>query len=336
LLDKLKSIARTCEIDIRESTVTCKNRGLDAIGTQIQQGARSQSKSLETVAYALSSPDEKLSTVAAELLQLAFRSPAEEQTPQATSPNTAASLIKALSKLPAAQAIDAAPAVVYAALRAKKDQELYATIDAHQHQRLVPRAYRYLMAAGGMRAWPKVQELGKSERLDVVLAGLDATMLWSEKAPQEREQICNWYRSLAVDARAVVASRASGYLVGCGPTYFEPMLATDEERINDKSTTRMALDAYQQACLPDRDATPPTAEQCSRLKRMLITILESGQFEGATRAKALDSLRLNFPSAEVLKLATRYAHDPNALLSTKASEVTTLLQNDLPQVATNQ
>jgi hypothetical protein len=266
------------------------------------------------------------------LLQSAFRSPVEE-TPQLTSPNTAKSLIKGLSKLRAAQAIDAAPAVVRAALDAGKDQELYAAIDAHPHQRLVPRAYRYLMVAGGMRTWPKVQQLGKAERLDVVLAGLDAPTLLREKTPQDREQICNWYRGMAVDPRAMVASRATGYLVSCGPTYFEPVLAADEARIKDKATTRVALNAYQQACVPAADATPPTPEQCTRLKQLLTTVLHSGQFESATRAKSLDDLRLNFPTPETLKLAKTYARDADRLLAAKASEVITQLQNDLARPA---
>jgi hypothetical protein len=185
------------------------------------------------------------------------------------------------------------------------------------------------MVAGGMRTWPKVQQLGKAERLDVVLAGLDAPTLLREKTPQDREQICNWYRGMAGDPRAMVASRATGYLVSCGPTYFEPVLAADEARIKDKATTRVALNAYQQACVPAADATPPTPEQCTRLKQMLTTVLQGVRFEGTTRAKALDALSLNFPTPETLKLATRYTRDPDASLARKASEVTTQLQSDL-------
>jgi hypothetical protein len=138
---------------------------------------------------------------------------------------------------------------------------------------------------------------------------------------------------MAGDPRAMVASRATGYLVSCGPTYFEPVLAADEARIKDKATTRVALNAYQQACVPAADATPPTPEQCTRLKQLLTTVLHSGQFESATRAKSLDDLRLNFPTPETLKLAKTYARDADRLLVAKASEVITQLQNDLARPA---
>lgn len=330
---KLKEIAARCDIDLRESRVVCKNREIDGLNEQFIQGARSQSKTIETMAYALAQADEKLVTVTAEVLHSVFRSPLEEKDPKPSSKQTALSLIKTLAKLPEQQAVDAAPATVYAALQTGTEKELYQAVENHPYKRLVSRTYRYLMAAGGMRAWDKVKELGKHKRVEVAMAALEAPSLLKQRSAEENTQICDWYRQMASDPRASVSDRASGYLIVCGPGYIERILAADEEALRDPKVNRMALNSYQQMCLPVIAVTGPTPEQCGRLKQLLISVLKDLRFETQTRQKAVILLTVNFPDQETLALLKRYAKDKDAIVSSSAEEAVKDVQRSMDRAA---
>lgn len=309
----------TCELDVRKSRVACQK--LDALVEQVTQGARSQSKSLATVAFALAQADEKLMTVAAEFLHLAFRVPVNEKDRVPASKATASSLTRTVGKLPANQALHAAPAAVYAAFEASTENELYATIDKHPYQRLASQAYRYLMAAGGMRAWGKVQQMVKSDQLELATAGLDAPSLMREKTPEQRTQICDWYKSLVGDQRPVVANRASGYLIVCGPSYIEQLLVADEATLlSDKTLTKFPLNQYSQMCKGLVAASGPTPDQCARFKKLVLTLAAETRFEPRTRAEAIGLLAANFADQEVLAVLKRYAADKQPLVAKTAAD----------------
>lgn len=319
LLNNLRDVAKTCEVDVRKSKVVCQK--MDALVEQITRGARSQSGSLATVAFALAQADEKMMTVAAELLHLAFRVPAkEEKDRKPASKDTASSLISTMGKLPANQALQAAPAAVYAAFEAGTERELYAAIDKHPYPRLAAQAYRHLMAAGGMRGFDKVQEMVKSEQLDLASAGLDAPSLMREKTPEQRAQICDWYKSLVSDQRPVVANRASGYLIVCGPSYIEQLLTADEALLTDKTLAKFPLNQYSQMCKGIVAASGPTPDQCTRFRKLLITVAAETRFEPRTRAEAIGLLAANFADQELLTLLKRYAADKQPLISKTGSD----------------
>lgn len=320
LLRSLKDVATTCQIDVSRSKVACPNPGLDALTEQITQGARSQSRSLATVAFALAQADEKLMTVAAEFLNMAFRVRVDEKDRQPVSRATASSLISTVGKLPANQALHAAPAAVYAAFEAGTERELYAAIDKHPYPRLAAQAYRHLMAAGGMRGFDKVQEMVKSEQLDLASAGLDAPSLMREKTPEQRAQICDWYKSLVSDQRPVVANRASGYLIVCGPSYIEQLLTADEALLTDKTLAKFPLNQYSQMCKGIVAASGPTPDQCTRFRKLLITVAAETRFEPRTRAEAIGLLAANFADQELLTLLKRYAADKQPLISKTGSD----------------
>jgi hypothetical protein len=322
LLNSIKEIATTCQIDVRRSMVVCEHTKLDVLVEQIAQGARSQSKSLPTVAFALAQADEKLMTVAAEFLNLAFRVPIAEKDRTPTSKTTALSLINTVAKLPANQALHAAPTAVYAAFEAGTENELYAAVDKHPYQRLASQAYRYLMAAGGMRAWSKVQQLVKSDQLDRVTAGLDAPSLMREKTPEQRAQICDWYKSLVTDPRPTVVTRASGYLMVCGPTYIEQLLVADEALIAESASTRFALGHYSQMCQGVVAASGPTPEQCARFRKLLTAIVTEHRFDASTRAEAITLLAANFTDKEMLAFLKKYVTDKQPLVARTASVAT--------------
>jgi hypothetical protein len=333
LLGRIRELAMSCTIDVRESKVDCKNGGLETLSEQFVQGARSQSKSLDTVAFALAQPDEKTFTVAAELLSMAFRAPIEEKNPKPTSKDTALSLINTLRRLPAQQAVDAAPATVYAALATGFEKELYAAIESHPYARLASRAYRYLMVTGSMRTWGKVMELAKSNQLEVTLAALDAPSLMREKTPEQRTQICDWYKTLVDDERSVVATRASGYLIVCGPAHIEQLLAADEERLKDKTLTKLPLGSYRQMCVAMLAASGPTPEQCARLKKLLTAVLQDTRFETHTRVNAIKLLTVNFIEKDVIALIKKYTNDKQPMIAETAAQSTKQLGNELAAAA---
>lgn len=320
LLGQIREIAMSCDVDIGASNVTCKNRNLEKLSEQFSTGARSRSKAIDTLAYALTSSDEKILTVSAELMHRGFRPPINEKDAQPVRKQAALSLVKSLTTFSDEQALDAAPGVLFAALQAGADQEVYQAIENHKYKRLVPRTYRYLMAAGGMRTWDKVQELARQERLEIATAALEAPSLMKPRSADENTKICDWYKAMSSDSREVIADRAESYLVSCGPTYVEPLLATDEAALKDKSTTAIGVDRYQQMCVPTKDAANPTPEQCERLKRVLTGVIADKRFEPVTRSMALASLGSNFVEKETLTLLKKHVNDKDPMVSAKAKE----------------
>jgi hypothetical protein len=302
------------------SNVTCKNRSLEKLSEQFTSGTRSRSKAIDTLAYALTSSDQKIVTVAVELMHRAFRPPIHEQDAQPVSKQAALSLVKSLTTFSDEQALDAAPGVLFAALQAGADQQVYQAIENHKYKRLVPRTYRYLMAAGGMRTWDKVQELARQEKLEIATAALEAPSLMKPRSAEENAKVCDWYKAMSSDSREVIADRAESYLVSCGPTYVEPLLAADEVALKDKSTTRIGVDRYQQMCVPTKDAANPTPEQCERLKNVLTGVIADRRFEPVTRSMALASLGSNFVGNETLTLLRKHVNDRDPMVAAKAKE----------------
>jgi hypothetical protein len=329
LLGRIRDLAMSCNVDVRKSSVECKNRNLDKLSEQFAKGARSQSKSFDTLAYLLTSDDEKIITVTSEVMQRAFRVPVDEKDAKPTSKQTALSLLESLRKLPDQQAVDAAPAVVFATFRAGAENELYQTIEGHKYQRLIPRAYRYLMAAGGMRAWEKVQELAKKEKLEIATAALEAPSLMKQRSAEDSAKICDWYKTMREDSRQVVADRASSYLVACGPAYIEPLLAAAETALQDKTVKSIALNGYQQMCVPSQGVVNPTPEQCQRLKKLLNAVIADTRFASQTRGKAVTLFALNFPEDDTLTVLKKYSKDRDPVIAANAAEGATQLAQDI-------
>lgn len=327
LLGRIRELAIHCEVDVKESNVACKNGSLDTLTQQFSKGARSQSQSLETLAFALAEADEKVVTVSAELLQRAFREPGNDKNAKPTSKETALSLIKTLGKLPGAQAVDAAPAVVRAAMEVGADKELYAVIDAHTSNRVPARAYSYLLAGGGMRGWPKVQELVKDPNVELATAALDAPSKMVSVTPAE--QICDWYRGVAEDERPVVATRAGTHLAGCGSDYIEKILTEDNARLADKAQTKLPLGSYRQMCRDAQLEHGAKPEQCKRIKILLQTVLEDKRFDVASRSDALAFLAANFAGDDTSTLASRYSQDKNPELKAAAQAAVTRVKQEL-------
>jgi hypothetical protein len=305
---------------------------MDALSEQFIQGARSQSKSLDTLAYALSQADPKLVTVTAELLSMAYHAPLPEQERKATAQSTALNLIDTFAKLPEQQALDASVAILYASVETGTEKEFYQAVEKHSYQRLVSRTYRYLMAAGGMRVWGKIMELADHERLEVAQAALDAPTLMVSKTPDQRSQICDWYQRLIDDPRPAISMRASGYFIVCGPTHIERVLAADEARIKDQRLNKISLNPYHQMCAALVAASGPTPEQCERVKRLMITVLDEARWGEITRRDALTLLTANFSDQDTLLLAKKYAVGKDPIIAATAKEAVLQITRDLDRI----
>lgn len=337
LYRELQEASQQCQINLRDSEVACTKRNIERLSEQIVQGARSQSHSLETIAYALAQTDPKLVTVAAQLLYDAYRAPAEDKNSKAISKGTALNLIHTLAKLPSEQAADAAPAITYAAFATDTAKELYATVDNHVYTRLPGRTYKYLMAAGGMRAWDKVKALLGTQDTETYIAALDAPSMMLNKTDQERVQICDWYRALADDERPLVVGRASGYLIVCGPKYIEQLLVADEARLKDKSVKKLGLDAYRQMCTGMIAASGPTREQCTRFRKLLTTAIADTRFDPYTRKNAITLLTVNFIDKQTVTFLKKYTAEQPPMLGIAAQQSIKQIESQLAaQAATLQ
>lgn len=329
LYSRLQQLSKSCDIDLRDADVKCRDRGLEKVSEQIVQGARSQSESLPTIAYALSQKDEKLVTVAAELLYLAYRAPISEPNRKATSKDTALNLVNALAAAPEQQAVKSAPAVIYAAFETGTEKELYAAVEKHSYKRLAARSYKYLMAAGGMKAWNKVKELAKSKSTEEAMAALDAPTMMREKTDSDRGTICDWYKTLVQDDRPIVVSRASGYLIVCGPSYIEQLLAADEQRLTNPAVDKLGLDSYRQMCTGMVAASGPTPEQCTRFRKLLTSAIKDERFDVQTRVNAIKLLAINFVDQDAVKLLQPYTKYKQPLIAETAAQSVTQINASL-------
>jgi hypothetical protein len=321
LWNDLKALSTECAVDPKSSNVTCQQGEKRKLIGDFLRGQRERPPAVATLARALSDKDESMSTVAAHVLYSAFRTNFGTNVELgAVQAKDAKALIDAMAKAPAAQARQAAPATVHAAMLARQADALYAVLDAPDNEQLAGVAYRYVMTHGRLEAFDKVKALLKDQRMPVVLAALEAPRSMARWTEQEQAALCPWAKELLTDERPAVAAKAAGLLGSCQGEYVEALVAEGERLLKEKKLTAVHLAAFRDLCSPrrkDRNEAPSDAV-CDRNRKLLEAVLADASLDARTRSVALTAIAAQWPDDKSKKLAKKYEQDKDAQLAQTA------------------
>ncbi len=307
LVAQLETIAKECTVEPKAGSVNCPKGQQQKLLGEFVSNKRSRVDSLDTLIAALNSSDPKIQAVAASVLHGAFRgNMGRDVQPGSVKVEQARRLVDTLPKLQKAQAREAAPAAVHAAVLAKDYAHLYEVLD--KDQVLAPAGYRYLMVHGRLETFDKVKELTNDKRGQIVLAAMDAPRNMPNWTDAERAAICPWALPLLSNENNLVASKAAGLLSQCTGEFVDALLTEGEKALADKKLSKQQISAFRDLCNPmRRRAGGATDEQCKRNRKLLEDAAKLDALDAGTRAMALSALAYQWPDPEALALAKTLA-----------------------------
>jgi hypothetical protein len=329
LFEQLGSLAKRCKVDGAAGSVSCDGGENRSLSAAFQSGKRKRADALATLAAALASKDPALQSVAANLLNTAFRMP------WLTGPETgtvnaedAKALLAAAVKLPNPLARQAVPGAVHAMMVAGNPSDAYALLDQADAAEIRPLGYRYVMTQGRLAAFPKVQEMVKDPSIALVFAALEAPRNMYAWDDAEKAAICPWASGILSDPRPNVASRAAGLLASCGAEFVDTLLERGEKALKAGQFTAGELGPYRDLCSPGalKATGAPSAKQCERNRKLLTDVVGAKKAEGQARALALVSLAYQWPDAKTLKLARSLEKNGDPALAERAVSVVKRLE----------
>ena len=321
LLGGLKTIASACKIDPTEGSVTCAQGEDRKLTTMFASGKRKRPAAVATLAFALSAADPALQTVAAHLLNTAFRAPwPDDVAVGALDASDARALLHAALAVPKPLARQAVPGAVNAGFLAGIGDEVFAALDKSDPAELRPLGYRYVMTHGRMTAFGKVQELVKDPSPAISLAVLEAPrnmFAWNE---DEKGAICPWAAELLKDPRVAVATRAAGVLGNCTGGFVDLLLERGEQSLKAGEFKSAEISPYRDLCSPAslRQPAAATASQCERNRKLLTGVVNAKKLESQTRSLALVSLAYQWPDDKTLDLARSLQKNADKELAERA------------------
>jgi hypothetical protein len=321
LLDGLRTIAKACKTDSAEGSVTCTQGENRKLTTMFASGKRKRPAAVATLAFALTDADPALQTVAANLLNTAFRAPwSDGGSDGAVDASDARSLLRTALALPKPLARQAVPGAVNAGFLAGIGDEVFAALDKSDPAELRPLGYRYVMTHGRMTAFPKVQELVKDPSPAISLAVLEAPrnmLAWKE---DEKAAICPWAAELLKDARVAVATRAGGLLGNCTGEFVDLLLERGEKSLKSGEFKSAEISPYRDLCsAPSRRQPAGASEaQCERNRKLLTSVINAKKLDSQTRSLALVSLAYQWPDDKTLTLARSLQNNADKELAERA------------------
>lgn len=329
LLKQLTDITRSCKIDSALANVTCAQGENRHLISEFVANQRSRPAAVATLAHALSDSNPALQTVAANLLNGAFRSPwGPELRIGAVAVPDAKSLLAAALKAPKALARQAVPGAVNAAELAGLSSEVYAELDKADASEIRPLGYRYVMTHGRLGAFGKIQQLAKDNNTAVSFAALEAPRNMPNWDESEKAAVCPWAAELLKDPRPNVASRAAGLLSSCGGSFVDQLLDRGEKTLGLGQFNAGELGPYRELCSAATRRQPggATEKQCERNRQLLSEVIANKKLDSQTRSMALVSLAYQWPDDKTLKLAHSLEKDADKSLAEHAGRTVKRLE----------
>ncbi|HEY8943119.1 MAG TPA: hypothetical protein VIM73_02605 [Polyangiaceae bacterium] len=320
LLGELVALANTCKVTVESGTVNCPKGEHRKLINRFASNQQDRVKAVGTFASGLTHEDPKVRVVSANVLYGAFRGAWGEAKAGSVTPADADALIAATFQLPKPQARQAIPAAVHAAELSGRSAALEAALAKAPEAEYKTLATRYLMTHGRMSAFPKVQELAKSQNPAEVLAALESPRNMPAWTPEEQNAICPWASEFLGDNRPSVASRAASLLGNCGGEFVDKLLEKGEAALKEGKFANADVAGYRELCGPRRRSSGGGAseEQCSRARKLLEKVVEAKALEVQTRNTALTTLAYQWPDDETLKLAKKLEKNPDKTISEQA------------------
>lgn len=327
LMVQIQELAKTCDVVEASSGLKCKGGEQRKLVSQFAR-EKSRAGSLGTIAQALRDRDPKVQTVAANLLHLGFRSSLGSEAKQGdVSADVTKGLIDAVAELPKAQASQALPATVHAAMLSGQQDALYKMLEKRSQDRLATVAYRYLMTHGRMDAFPKIKEIVAGDQLDLALAAAASPNSMRDWSADEEKQICEWANELLGDERVGIATRAAALLGHCSGPYVDTLLGKGEELLKAGKLSQAQITPFRDVCSAARRRAKPgeepkvSDEQCARNRKFLEKVLSTSGVDPRTKAMVLSALAYQWPDEDTLKLMKKYENDPDKDLAKRANDM---------------
>lgn len=330
IMNDLKAMVANCEVDVKRGLVRKCHANED---DQLENKFRKHSKeapgkelipSLDTFSAALSSEDPKLVTAAANVLLHSFRSFGKDVKPDAISAPVAQRLIAAVGKLSKPQNFMAMRATVNAAMLAGQQDALYAMLDGSKNKQLQQEAYPYLMYYGGMAAFPKIQELGKSSDPELVAAALKAPRSLSHApAAEDKTKICSWGQGFLKDEHKNVFTNAGKLMIACGGASVDALLAEGERREAENKFSRSDYLVFRDVCFSPYKTEikdPSRLKQCDRNFALLEKVVNNDKIASRARGLALFAIYYQRRDQKTLDLMKKYENNQDKMVSRYAKD----------------
>lgn len=338
VLEQIQHLAKVCEVAVPASGLKCKEGEQRKL---VSDFARQKSRvpALQALTQALGDQDQKVQTVAANLLHLGFRSSMGSDAKTGDVPaDVAKDLIKAVSTLPKPQASQSVPAAVHAAMLSGQQEALFKMLESRANDKLGSVAYRYLMTHGRMSTFERIKELVAGPELDAALSAAAAPNAMRNWSAEEEGPICSWAAELLGDPRVGIATRAASLLGHCSGQYVDTLLSKGEEFLKAGKLTQAQIAPFRDVCSASRrrvdkegDAPKVSEQQCTRNRNFLEKALAAKDVDGRTKAMVLSALAYQWPDDATKKLLKKYENDPDKELAKRAQDtVKRLERRDMP------
>lgn len=322
LLKVLKDISTTCKVEPAEGGVTCTKGENRKLTSEFSSNTRKRPAAVATLAAALSDANPALQTVAANVLNTAFRAPwGSGAGAGSVRAADAKALLQAAVNAPKPLARQAIPGAVNAAFLAGIGDDVYAALDKADQAELAPLGYRYVMTYGRLSAFGKVQQLAKDPNPALAFAALEAPRNMYGWDEAERAAICPWALELLQDPRPNMGTRAAGLLGSCSGEFVDKLLERGEKAFKIGQFSSAELAPFRDLCSAAslRQPGAATTKQCEQNRKLLTAIVSSKKLESQTRSMALVSLAYQWPDDKTLKLAQSLRQDADKGLAERAS-----------------
>jgi hypothetical protein len=336
LMREMLEVVKGCKISTEHSVISqCADKEKGDLVRDFRRGGRDKMKSLPVLVEALESPDAKLQTVAARILEGGYRASFGEVQPGAVDKATATRLLAALPKLGKRQSNQVIGAVVHASVLAGEREALFKTLDGLEDKVLRTSAYGQLMVHGGKDELAKVSTLANGEDLTIAAAALQAARNYKGTDAALNEQICALGESKVGHADGIVSMRAAQIMVKCSEPSIDKLLNELDKREKEKTLTTGLVRALYELCQPQKDQVKGTEAQCKRVRGMLEEWIGDSSLTPELRAAALFEIGVQFADEKSEKLCQKYENDPELRVKTAAKESLRRIQRKLGKEVVN-
>lgn len=322
-LAMLEKVAANCEVDLKRAVIRkCKGDEKRTLVVEFARGKRDRLQALEDFGIALNSKDEKLRTVAANVLHSSFRTSVGDANAGSLSSAPAQKLLAAIPNLNPRQAARALPAVVHAAILAGLSDQLFALLDAPGKEDLAAVGYRHVLTYGGQGVFEQVKKAVASKNARVAIGALDGLQQYTAASEEQKVAACDVARVAFNDERPPVAGKAATILLHCEGDYADGIIKEGRKRATDGSLDIAFSRAFSGACTTTRVDTPGnlTTKQCQAVRKFHEDALANEKLGTPLKILLLTELVRQWPDTEAEALLSKLSRSKDKQLAARAKD----------------
>lgn len=288
LMADIKKVASACEIDVKYHNVKCTGDEYKALRSSFTKKTYDRVEVIDTMATALTDSDPKVQSVAANMTYSVISGFPDAKIGDVPT-GSARRMLETFGKLddPAQRAM---AYTVYVGTLAGLNDEVYTAIEKHPRPSINPYAFEHVMKYGRLTAFPKIQELAKSEDEKTMRVAFNSVLNMNKMSDEEKNEVCPWakgYLSSEKDAQFLGAGRV---MLRCRGEYINDLLAEGEKRNKENKFTRDYTMVYRDICFSMVKGLIDEAgvqAQCERNYKLLEDVTNNEETDSTARGLAL-------------------------------------------------